>query len=76
MLGWTGDDLPIVVRDSWSARGEASEPEVLTEPVRYFLPGMSVSDDGEISAMVAEDVSATVEGTKPAGGILVYGTND
>jgi hypothetical protein len=76
VLGWTDDDLPIVVRDSWSARGEASKPEELTEPVRYFLPGMSVSVDGEISAMVAGDVSATVEGTKPAGRILVHGTND
>lgn len=63
VLGWTSAGIPVVV--PYGARSDSpvgAEPGVLTEPVRYALPGLNVSVEGEVSASVDGTVNASVTG--------------
>lgn len=62
VLGWTADDLPVVVRETQGYEQQIARPEVLTEPVSYSLPDMSVNVDGKVEAAVEGSVRSTVSG--------------
>jgi hypothetical protein len=52
VLAWIRENKPVVVAYNFSSRGKPSSPQVLTKPVSYSLPGLSVSIDGDISSSV------------------------
>lgn len=62
VLGWTADDLPVVVRETQGYEHEVARPEVLSGEVSYCLPEMKVTIDGKVEAVVEGSVRSTVSG--------------
>lgn len=52
VIGWVVEDgelLPVTVLDSGFSIAQPSAPAITHGPLRYYLPGTSVSVDGEIA---------------------------
>lgn len=53
VIGWTAHGEPVAVVSAPSGNDATSRPEVIIEPVRYFLPGVSVCHDGPIEVITS-----------------------